>query len=566
MATLVQFLAAGVNGAASGTATFLLRGTASSAAAVLYNDFEATAQPGTNVIVLDANGAAEVYTDAYVDVVIRNSAGTTLRTVTLGNSAQVTEVESISFTGTDYDGAPANTVGEPVTLETVLDRWIASGGAPDWQVMIDGVATDLDAAFAPLGGVFTNVQSPAFGATGDGVTDDTTAIIAANTAAAGGIVYFPPGTYKVTTASFSGVNMNWLGAGPGASVISGTTGGDMITLTDNTVSGWKKFTDLGFGSSGAYTRLFSLEESQNVAFSNCVFDGTNCSDSVASFSASAGQARDIFTDCTFVIGSSTDAALYNRSTAGNHLLSVKGCNFQVPSGFTGSILLGADFSVDGCRFDASAVTSGAYYHINAADVTFAGRYVGNFSNNRFLDGGSTGHVFNLTGLTSSCDFSESGNVFVGFTAPTATAQKGQTYDISDAETGLPGDIHLGSRKGRMLNITRTSGDFTASCCLEAEMVVIENADTSGFTLTLPQLIPGLTGTIAVFGENGAPEVSLTLADSDGEGAWLRFGAESEQVYVPSFGQDELITIGYVTLSRGTGSYRSAFTSVTQNHS
>src|SRR5688572_3018074 len=100
MASLVQFLAAGVNGAANGTATFVLRGTASSAASVLYNDLEETSQPGTNIITLDANGAAEVYCDAYCDVTLKTSAGVTLRTVTIGHAATAVEVVSDSFTGT----------------------------------------------------------------------------------------------------------------------------------------------------------------------------------------------------------------------------------------------------------------------------------------------------------------------------------------------------------------------------------------------------------------------------------------------------------------------------------
>jgi hypothetical protein len=64
MAKLVECLVAGIAGATSGTATFVLRGTASSAASVLYNDFEMTTQPGTNIITLDSNGCAEIYCNA----------------------------------------------------------------------------------------------------------------------------------------------------------------------------------------------------------------------------------------------------------------------------------------------------------------------------------------------------------------------------------------------------------------------------------------------------------------------------------------------------------------------
>lgn len=65
----------------------------------------------------------------------------------------------------------------------------------------------------------------AFGAVGDGVTDDTTAIQNALNAvpAGGGTVYFPPGTYLISSAlaaSVSGTTV--LGAGWGASIILGS--------------------------------------------------------------------------------------------------------------------------------------------------------------------------------------------------------------------------------------------------------------------------------------------------------------------------------------------------------
>lgn len=568
MASLVQFLVAGVRGAESGSATFLLRGTASSAAAVLYNDFEETAQPGTNVISLDANGTAEVYCDAYVDVVIRNSAGTTLRTVTMGHSAPVVEVESTSFTGTDYDGSPANTIGEPITLKALLDKWITSAGSPDWQVLIGGSATNLTAAFAGTSGLVINVKDPAFGALGDGVTDDTTAITAANAAAAGRPVYFPPGTYKITTLSLSDVNLNWLGAGPGASVISGTTSTNLIALTNNTNTGWKNFSNLSFGSSGAYNRLFNLEESQNVTFNRCTFDASLCSSDAIERGSASGLSKYLFSDCDFVLGATTLIGIFiSAPTASSHI-AIEGCHFRVPSGFTGDILFGPGFNVANSRFDASAVTSGTYHHIVARDVNVAGKYVGVFNGNTFLDGGSTGFVFQLTSLGSACDFSEDGNTFIGFTAPSASAEKGRTYEITDAESGVPGDIWLGSRQGRTVHITNTAATFTASACLEAEHVVIDHGTTGGLTITIPALIPGLSGNVVVYRNVGTGDVSFRgndIGDGSVSASIISCTDVTNGLLFASIADEFAGSCDYITTTRASGVYRSLIRGVFEHN-
>jgi hypothetical protein len=72
-----------------------------------------------------------------------------------------------------------------------------------------------------------------YGATGNGVSDDTAAVQSAITAVAGvgGVLYFPPGTYKISSALTAASYVELKGAGSGVSVISQTS------TTANGISG-----------------------------------------------------------------------------------------------------------------------------------------------------------------------------------------------------------------------------------------------------------------------------------------------------------------------------------------
>ena len=77
-----------------------------------------------------------------------------------------------------------------------------------------------------------------YGATGDGVTDDTTAVqaaINACAAAGGGVVYFPHGTYAVTQIAITGNNVQLLGTGGGSEILwkwnAATAAGSMLAIT-----------------------------------------------------------------------------------------------------------------------------------------------------------------------------------------------------------------------------------------------------------------------------------------------------------------------------------------------
>ncbi len=89
------------------------------------------------------------------------------------------------------------------TLPADSSVWNDAAGfiRDNWDALEVALGTDLDGA----GDIWPwfDVTSSDFGATGDGSTDDTTAINLATTAAddaGGGTVYIPKGTYKVTAA------------------------------------------------------------------------------------------------------------------------------------------------------------------------------------------------------------------------------------------------------------------------------------------------------------------------------------------------------------------------------
>ncbi|MGW8177600.1 MAG: glycosyl hydrolase family 28-related protein, partial [bacterium] len=258
---LISALAAGITGAANGTAELYTRGT--STRATYYTDFEGNSanSSGANID-LDANGGATIYVNSTVTVVVKDSDGETVRTFTDGVTASSIEVISDSFTGTDYDDASSG-VNKPIALDAVLDKWDNSAGADDWQVLINSTATNISTALAGLSGMFYNVKDPAYGAEGDGSTDDTAAIqaaIDAATAASGGIIFFPPGTYLITDTLDVDDELVLMGAGSKRSVISidNASNADAIDIGNSGASDVERYAikDLGFSCAQANTGDF----------------------------------------------------------------------------------------------------------------------------------------------------------------------------------------------------------------------------------------------------------------------------------------------------------------------
>ncbi len=172
---------------------------------------------------------------------------------------------------------------------------------PDLTAALAPYATTAAVAsgYSAKGAFWVNVKD--FGATGDGVTDDTAAINAVFAAldgtGAGGTVYFPKGLYKVETVT-SGVILSLSGKN-NISIVGGGTGAIIRT------------------SSATATELMRIENCNLLRMSNIRFDvrGTaQITNGVHYTTTSPGSAHSANFDKMYVSGVSAFRKVYDVST------------------------------------------------------------------------------------------------------------------------------------------------------------------------------------------------------------------------------------------------------------
>lgn len=202
----------------SGTASTIVRRDATGSGGFVMGALQATSgRLGTAGTPTDA---LEVYGPAGVATKLKVTGG--------GGGAYRAEQNGMTTSFRTYDAADSLT-GTPLEL-------VGTGAAARGKLWDKG------------GAVF-NVRS--YGAVGDGVTDDTSAISSAVSAAsAGGVVYFPPGSYLFSTLSVTTANLTFAGAGQTATVLStSSTTGTALSLSGS----YQRIRDLTIDAPGVGT-------------------------------------------------------------------------------------------------------------------------------------------------------------------------------------------------------------------------------------------------------------------------------------------------------------------------
>lgn len=186
---------------------------------------------------------------------------------------QATVINANSIAYTSLEQITANTVAKYARVRAVTGSSVTNAGvlsldgvAASFQNMGNADATTLTGELFDTGGAVFNVK--AYGAKGDGVTDDTAAIQATVTAAVAvnGTTYFPPGTYLVSS-SLTGLTGGELVMAEGAvlkgaSTFSGSGNRGIIELTNATDLIIRNLhTDLTATTDAAVTSLHQLSGS-----------------------------------------------------------------------------------------------------------------------------------------------------------------------------------------------------------------------------------------------------------------------------------------------------------------
>ena len=518
---LIGALAAGIRGAANGTAEVYRRGTATRV--TWYEDFEGQEPVSTGAdIALDENGGAVVYVGEIVRVVVRDSTGTIVRDFVVSISAKVVEYVGQSFTGVDPETGDTG-INQPVSVSDVLDLWVESAGAGNFRATGFSALSSLATTATGLANTFISVKE--YGATGDGVTDDLAAINTAITAVqaqsvlSAGRLLFPPGTYRITAAISVPEGVSFGGSGLGACAIVQATAG-VAVLTIGATSAASVIEDLTLRHAGAASGGVPEVTAANgtkVRFVRCAFGSSSRFTDYGISVVTAGTATEVHADyCVFtnIAAGIIDA----RTTAPSQPLFISNSKFVANTTGTWAGIASPYFVASMCTFDFSAQTSGTGSGADfTADSGPASSAFGVVTGCVFTNptGGTANGVDIPALIPATVTFYEDQNTFGG----SITAIYGG-MDVTFSSKGAW--LKLGSRESRVLQTTNNAS-HTARTDLYGTIVVTRSTNANS-TITLTMVPEGTRGRLLVLNSSGGTIAAQTVAGPAGVGDFPVGGA------------------------------------------
>lgn len=376
----------------SGVAWFFEVGGGTTQALVYGNEAGTTIL--TQPVVLDAGGRAVVYTIEPVRLLIQDSTGAD---VADHDQANVTRAESVQVDNAGFTDGYLNGVLDSIALST-------GGDDAMYQESSGATARTIKAKFAEA---YISVKD--FGAKGDGLAVDTTAVQAAINRAGflgGGVVYFPPGTYLVD---------QMLSVGSAAVVLRGTGQSSSIVKMTSATLDTVSFTANGGGVRSM--RFTTSSASSAKSIKAAALTGFTIDDVKVDGSATGVNLTSVvscFIGGNSVIGGTTQAV----SATACVTLTILGCQLTGGAGLVCSNNTNVNVFGSGAAsltFD----TLGSYYVVIGCSITP-----------------------NFTGATQPSNFYQYGN-----------GAEGQTIIVATGATATAPDLSFGSE----ITISASSG-------------------------------------------------------------------------------------------------------------
>lgn len=487
---LIEALAAGIAGGGNGTVDIFRRDTATRVE--IYTSFEGDgATTPVAASALDSNGSLVVYVNEVVDVVVRNSAAVTIRSFTCGVAATCVEVISDSFLGVNYSGGGA-AASRPTTLAAILNLVNNSFGDLDWLLTGD---TPLSTSLQALAGIFYNVKS--YGAVGDGVTNDASAITAAITAAqaaGGGTVFFPPGIYTIGATVTMTSLVSFQGAGAAISVIRITDASSQLTarnvIQDITV-------ESNLNLSGPFVSSSAGFSARRSVFGSVTYTAT----------ASVGcNAPVVIGECTILVAGQTQIAVGQSGSSLNMRLSDSTVYAQATT-YTGTLFPAGDAGqvvVSATRIELLCTTGGGTVFKVDSNVSPQNSWAvaGTTLSVPFITS-STITWFDFDATTAGV-FSEAGNTYYVLAERVVPFVVGTT---NFATTSCK--ISLQSRD----KFSRTYADDSSPLTIDSlsyGLITVERGNNSAQTVTIPSAPVGSRLILVYYNNQGSTSGTITL--------------------------------------------------------